>query len=63
MKNWLISNVGRKKLHPAVDEGKRLTVFPIRCTGGTSPFNATAQLNVNASTPSVSGQIYFAFVF
>ena len=58
-----MSNRGRLKLHPLVDEQKSFAYFPIRQTEGTSQFNFPARSNVYASNPSISGQVYLVFIF
>ena len=62
-KMWLMSNIGKLKLHPAVDKRNFFTFFLLKSTRDASQSSLPVQSNVNASTFSISGQIYFELSF
>ena len=55
---WLMSSIGKLQLPLAVGKQKFFTVFILKSTGDASQSSFPVESNVNASTFSVSGQIF-----
>ena len=61
-KNWLKCNIERLELHFFFDEWKFFKDFSLICKGDKRQLIYPNQSNLNASTLSVSRQIYFDFI-